>query len=414
MAKPLNLKNIKKEWIYTENLISLKKKKKIFWQNYRMLFWLIAFLAALGGAIYFIVGVYVSYVENSVFVGLNPISKPMNSIPFPAVTLCNLNLAQKNETENVKSHKTEPHYEKHLLDNICDYKDIPEHYNETDKERWDGITKFVKRISQPCDKMLQRYGGLCCTFNMLPLDHILRNTLQTQFAPSSPHGNQITIENWNPEKGYNNTNVNNIYPFKSQGIKGWFGIKAPLHVGELEYFGIGQDLMVGHDFSLIKSNDSRICHQIYHACVVSVKESMDQEIDNDDDDDCKCLPSCFHLEYEKVISYGQIIKNGKSTNPFLQKLSEDYIKHNIIIGEVYFEIAEFNRFTRTQLNGLSSLLASLGGILGLFLGFSVLSVVEIIYHLTLKKLCKRIKKNKSNKVVPAVPLNELTYFKNKF
>ncbi|XP_031342829.1 pickpocket protein 28-like [Photinus pyralis] len=72
----------------------------------------------------------------------------------------------------------------------------------------------------------------------------------------------------------------------------------------------------------------------------------------------------------------------------------DYIRENILVAHIYYEISEFSRFTKNELHATSDLIASVGGLLGLFLGFSVFSIVEIVYHLSMKLICNSIRAKK--------------------
>ncbi|KAF5296275.1 hypothetical protein FQR65_LT10270 [Abscondita terminalis] len=195
--------------------------------------WLISFLVALGCAIYFIINIYIKYTTNSLLLSLNPIPIPMKDIPFPAVTICNMNLANKNESLLIIKNGSDS--EKSILDNICRIEDdttAGEGTNGT--SRWDELKNIMLKISQPCDKMLQMCRwhlrkmqcdeifnvvatdeGLCCTFNMLPLNLILRNTNRTEFDSDY---SQTVIDDWNPERGYTPDSPDDIYPFRSQGI----------------------------------------------------------------------------------------------------------------------------------------------------------------------------------------------------
>lgn len=54
-----------------------------------------AFLAGCSAAVYFISDIWKRYNESPVIVSFEPIETNIDSIPFPAVTICNMNKVRK-------------------------------------------------------------------------------------------------------------------------------------------------------------------------------------------------------------------------------------------------------------------------------------------------------------------------------
>ncbi|KAF5296274.1 hypothetical protein FQR65_LT10269 [Abscondita terminalis] len=165
-----------------------------------------------------------------------------------------------------------------------------------------------------------------------------------------------------------------------------------------------------------KSDETRICHHVNDLCSMRVKDSMEALLSETDEKDfCDCLPSCFRLDFEKVISYAQIINKTRPPDHYLHNKSRTYIRNNIIAVDVYFEVTDFSRFTKNELYGSSDIIASVGGLLGLFLGFSILSIVEVLYYVTLKLWCKIVRDKKKekidNKIIPVMPLHKMAKLK---
>lgn len=65
------------------------------------IFWLVSFLFAVAFATYFILDIYNKYDNNPVIISFNPTTVSLDSIPFPAVTICNLNQAVDNVARNI-------------------------------------------------------------------------------------------------------------------------------------------------------------------------------------------------------------------------------------------------------------------------------------------------------------------------
>ena len=122
---------------------------------------------------------------------------PIWEIPFPAVTICNMNKIQKSRVEHVKEKlEDDPDNEmlkkEHLfMEEVCG-----SHLDEERHEDDDGkdleltghqVHEFLADFSQPCDKMILRCHfaghdrdctkifhavitdeGQCCAFNLMP------------------------------------------------------------------------------------------------------------------------------------------------------------------------------------------------------------------------------------------------------
>jgi amiloride-sensitive sodium channel len=69
------------------------------------MFWTIAFILAVVTAAYFITLLYHKWDENPVIVSVGAKSTQLMSIPFPAVTVCNMNKARKSIAEEIINSK---------------------------------------------------------------------------------------------------------------------------------------------------------------------------------------------------------------------------------------------------------------------------------------------------------------------
>lgn len=71
---------------------------------FERLFWLMSFFIAVGFALYFIYNLYKRYDQSPVIVSFNPKLVTITEIPFPAVTICNVNIALKSRAEFLNAH----------------------------------------------------------------------------------------------------------------------------------------------------------------------------------------------------------------------------------------------------------------------------------------------------------------------
>jgi hypothetical protein len=65
------------------------------------IFWFVAFASALAFASYYITNIFEKWNENPVLVAFNPTDATFNEIPFPAITICNMNQVKREEAERI-------------------------------------------------------------------------------------------------------------------------------------------------------------------------------------------------------------------------------------------------------------------------------------------------------------------------
>lgn len=56
---------------------------------------------AIGFAAYYITNIYDKWKTSPVIISFSPFDADLSSIPFPAVTICNMNQAKKDEAEKI-------------------------------------------------------------------------------------------------------------------------------------------------------------------------------------------------------------------------------------------------------------------------------------------------------------------------
>lgn len=125
---------------------------------------------------------YEKWSASPVIITLAPVSSSISDLPFPAVTICNMNKARLSVVRNY----TFGSFEASMLQNFCldEYSKEATVNNATTGENWSIFKHFLQNISQPCDDMLvmcrfamEEYKcmelfdtvlsdeGLCCIFN---------------------------------------------------------------------------------------------------------------------------------------------------------------------------------------------------------------------------------------------------------
>lgn len=79
------------------------KTRSLFFIFFPRVFWLIAFSVAIGFAAYYITNIYDKWNSSPVIISFSPFDAQLQDIPFPAVTICNMNQAKKTEVIKIKA-----------------------------------------------------------------------------------------------------------------------------------------------------------------------------------------------------------------------------------------------------------------------------------------------------------------------
>lgn len=213
---------------------------------FERVFFGLSFMMVICLAAYFISNVWQKWKETPVIIGLDPVSTNIKDIPFPAVTICNMNQVKKSFAKSLKSVK-----DKVILDSICSQGDSVD--NETNVEgKWSYVREFLLKASQPCEEMIQlcKFGmkniecdnsfssvltdeGLCCTFNAInpkllfkdfdPDDHVTNGFEDDQYMT------------WSPETGYEKSD-REPYPTPVPGPGSNMGLTLILDADVANYY----------------------------------------------------------------------------------------------------------------------------------------------------------------------------------
>ncbi|GLV41439.1 pickpocket 28 [Carabus blaptoides fortunei] len=219
---------------------------------FERIFWILAFIGAIGFSAFFISNIYDKWVYTPVIVGINPQFKSITEIPFPALTICNMNQAGKVVAEQVMAGNNEA--EKELLEDICNVNGTQIESNSTDSSSsdWEFIKTFMLKVSQPCNKLFvhckwQGYSvpcehiinealtdeGVCCTFNKVANQYMYHNPwILADFNIQFPDNNI----DWTPEYGYPANSTNDTWPYRAAGPGVHLGLSLVVNVAADDYY----------------------------------------------------------------------------------------------------------------------------------------------------------------------------------
>ncbi|XP_063368781.1 pickpocket protein 28-like [Cydia amplana] len=241
-----------REYLLTSTLHGLRYvgEKKLTW--FERFFWLGAFSCSIVCAGFFILNVYDKWRSSPMIVSINPENMALQNLPFPAITVCNVNQAKKSVAERYK--KDGNPVNKKLLESLCTSQDDTEIFvsDVAQSADWDYFRSFLINVTQPCSEMLAMCiwdsgemscqdlfnaqltdEGLCCTFNVVHRNKLFRN-------PKDLNDMNFTFPlpsvDWTPEGGYPADAPYNGFPWRPRGIGTDHGLTLVLDANVAEYY----------------------------------------------------------------------------------------------------------------------------------------------------------------------------------
>ncbi|XP_059611819.1 pickpocket protein 28-like [Phlebotomus argentipes] len=190
-------------------------------------FFVLAFITVSLLSGYFISNVWQKWSKYPVIISVNPMGVSLNSIPFPAVTICNMNQARLSSAQKIAKGSLEDS----LLDSTCGF-DKEFRTENTISGKWIHFRKFLLNSSQPCSEMMVmcRFAakkqncmdifwssltddGLCCTFNTVHPDFMFHGPLtENKWDSDEKNSSKGVAINWTPETGYPKKLPPNSFP----------------------------------------------------------------------------------------------------------------------------------------------------------------------------------------------------------
>ncbi|XP_072934740.1 pickpocket protein 28-like [Epargyreus clarus] len=241
-----------REYLSTSTLHGLRYvgEKKLTW--FERFFWLVAFGSSLFCAAFFILNVYAKWRMTPMIVSINPENMPLKDLPFPALTICNINQAKKSVAERYRHYGSS--VDKKLLESLCSSQaDVDLFEDElAESADWDHTRSFLINITQPCNEMLARCfwdsvemscqdlfnaqltdEGLCCTFNVVHREMMFHN-------PKDLNDLNLTFPSpavdWTAEHGYPDDAPSDGFPWKPKGVGTDHGLTLVLDANIAEYY----------------------------------------------------------------------------------------------------------------------------------------------------------------------------------
>ncbi|XP_066582320.1 pickpocket protein 28-like [Prorops nasuta] len=244
-----NVKSLTKQYCMNSSLHGLRYVGDSSLTIGERFFWIISFTVAVLTASYYIWFLYQKWNDTPIIISLSPESVPLHEIPFPSVTICNMNNARKSEAHRIL--KGEDELEQFLLEDICNTDNIT-----TDPligaTNWTSMLRFMINVSQSCTDMIyycEWHGnqtdcekifnptmtdeGICCNFNSVHKKHLFFNPLD--WADLNKTFPFPSID-WNPETGYDDSVSPDSVPWRPYGAGLFYGLTLVLDAEISEYY----------------------------------------------------------------------------------------------------------------------------------------------------------------------------------
>ncbi|XP_054274391.1 pickpocket protein 28-like isoform X2 [Macrosteles quadrilineatus] len=221
------------------------------------LFWIVSFALACIFATNFISNVYYKWTHSPVILSLSPEPTPLSAIPFPAITICNMNNAKKSVALDIQRRAqyagVEGSKDRKMLNDFCGKNQEGYDFNVDESEiSWKDLRSFMVNVSQPCHEMLVLClwhsetfkcedlfnptltdEGICCTFNRVKRDYVFQN-------PRDLSDLNVTFPfesiDWTPEKGFPPNAPVDWLPWRAWGAGNHLGLSIVLNADLDEYY----------------------------------------------------------------------------------------------------------------------------------------------------------------------------------
>ncbi|KAL7744948.1 hypothetical protein ACLKA6_007220 [Drosophila palustris] len=197
---------------------------------------------------FFISNIYIKWSASPIIISTSAKQLLTSNMPFPAVTICNLNQALRSRVQRIS--RSSSNYS--LLMSLCSQGD---EQTITYVGTWKYFKALLVDVAQPCEDMLLycSFGsrkeicsmifksiltddGLCCTFNALDPSFLFRNyTDDVRLEPALEHSLYEAID-WTPERGYAHKLPEYYYPRTSGGTGSRMGLTVVLNASTAEYY----------------------------------------------------------------------------------------------------------------------------------------------------------------------------------
>nr|CAI5824716.1 unnamed protein product [Callosobruchus analis] len=387
-------------------------------------FWVVLILVAIAVCCVLISRILLRYMSSPIIVSFSTKELPINTIPFPAVTICPVTKAKKsifNFTKAIhdlldgKELSDEDHKLGEYMSLVCHYGHYgdrrfqeSEVLSEEFFEKIDTLKLSISDIAGSCKYLSNWQGscdsffwpillddGVCYTFNMLDKHHIFHDDVI--HYKNFHHPDTQWNVSWNIDEGYTNRTIF-AYPFRAYlpGYDNGLHIEFQQAISELDYLcldhiqGFAILLHAPHVVPQIRKHHIKVAFG--DAVIAQVRPQL-MKTPPEERRQRQFVEWLNSPAYRKLKLHNSL--NARKVTFFCDcrpacvdlKYDADHTQARWQFKEMYFARHRKSMDESNELYGPIDFLANFGGLLGLFTGFSLLSLMEIIYFLSLRIWC---------------------------
>ncbi|XP_061400868.1 pickpocket protein 28-like [Musca vetustissima] len=216
---------------------------------YYLLSFLICFICGLYMAIYFLN----KWQNTPVIISLSSKPTPISSLPFPTVTICNMNQIQRSNVEKFSVNSPEYAYSQKICFQKYNYTKF---HNFTKRSKSDLLSTFIVENAQSCEEMIVycKFGdieetctdlfrevlldeGLCCVFNQLHPYYLFKKEFRFIRDFTNSNGRTTLPVKWTFEEGYGKDFLpKRFFPRKTPGPGSSKGLRLVLNADINNYY----------------------------------------------------------------------------------------------------------------------------------------------------------------------------------
>ncbi|ENN81697.1 hypothetical protein YQE_01903, partial [Dendroctonus ponderosae] len=385
---------------------------------FERIWWFVVFNIVVAGCVYSITLVYEKWNDSPVIVSFDTRETKLDSIPFPAVTICPetksvtskfnyIDVMLKLKGRKVDANITEIEVQfKNFMTNPAKKKSswkVEEGYVDQPVNHHQGI-----KLDEETYPWRANFAGVKNAFEVTLV------TNKDDLNPVCKNG----IHGFKVQVPLDETVLGALQPVKittSQNVARYKLHQRQCYIDKtdtnpLKYFNIYSQLNCNLDclttftlktcgcvnFYMPRTNGTKICgskrapcmynaeHYITH---VKKKDAVDEKTKTPKGSRCNCMPICSDLSYhiETTQAKWDWPETFKLLYPNNKKFTK-YAQSKMSFSKLtlYFKASQFVTSKRHELYGFTDFFANFGGLLGLFTGVSVLSIMEVVYFVTLR------------------------------
>ncbi|XP_053977390.1 pickpocket protein 28-like [Hylaeus volcanicus] len=215
------------------------------------IFWIISFTLAVATASYYIWYLYWKWSLSPIIISLSPESASLNEIPFPSITLCNMNNVKNSDAVRINAGNDARL--KLLLEDRCNFDSNLTAFDLDESTiTWSSMLHFMINMSQTCTEMLHLCSwhgnvtecsrifnptmtdeGICCNFNSVHRKYLFYNPRDW---PDLNITYPYSSIDWNPETGYDENVAADSLPWRPYGAGQFYGLTLVLDADIAEYY----------------------------------------------------------------------------------------------------------------------------------------------------------------------------------